>query len=124
MLRAAVPLTRNSEPGGHPLDVRLARGTSLEIEGFELMDAATLIGSFARHFMVQVDQWQETGFLPVGQQFLGRLPQEKSITRGIDANGDLLVRRPKAGTEAERQSLVVALGQTQWLDPETEEPWL
>ena len=123
-LRAAIPRVRGKSPGAHPLDLALEKGTSLEIEGFEMMDAAIFIGSFARHLMVQVDLWQEKGFLPVGQQFLARLPAEPGITRGIDANGDLLVRRIKAGAKPERHALLDALSHPQWLDPETEEPWL
>lgn len=110
--------------GGHALDVDLTRGTSLEIEGFEMMDAAQVINGFTRHFMVQVDRWQEKGFRGIGEDFLARLPADNAIRRGIDIDGDLLVRRFKAGAEPERQSLIEALRTAQWLDPETGDPWL
>ncbi len=123
-IRMAVPHGRPQATGGSVLDVRVDKGTSLEIEGFEMMDAAGLINSFTRHFMVQFDLWQEKGFVPVGQQFLGRLPEQAGTRRGIDTNGDLLVRNLKAGPQADRSDLLAALDQPQWLDPATEEPWL
>ena len=110
--------------GGHALDVAVKRGTSLEIEGFEMMDAAELINGFTRHFMVQVDRWQEKGFRGIGEDFLARLPEDKAVRRGIDVDGDLLIRRLKAGVEPERQSLIEALKQPQWRDPDTGDPWL
>ncbi len=109
---------------GHALDIDFERGTSLEIEGFEMMDAAELINGFTRHFMLQVDRWGEKGFRGIGEDFLARLPEEKVVRRGIDGNGDLLTRRLQTGTEPERQSLVEALRAPQWLDPETGDPWL
>ena len=136
VLRLAVPHARPASagapaspgaparPGAHALDQAVSRGTSLEIEGFEMMDGAALIGGFARHFMAQVDGWQEKGFRVIGEQFLARLPAEKAITRGIDVNGDLLIRRVKAGAKVERQPLLGALAKPQWLDPETGDPWL
>lgn len=122
-IRMAVPHARPTA-GGSVLDVRVDRGTSLEIEGFEMIDAAALINSFTRHFMVQVDLWQEKGFTPIGQQFLGRLPEKPGIRRGIDVNGDLLERSLKSGGSDTRSDLLAALRQPQWLDPATEEPWL
>lgn len=123
-VRLAVPHTRTAGDRGHALDVRLDKGTSLELEGFELMDAGELTGSFARHLLLQVDRWQSQGFKPVGEQFLARLPEEKGVRRGIDGNGDLIIRRPLRGAEVERQLLLTALSAPQWLDPETGEPWL
>lgn len=108
----------------HQLDHVQRRGTSLEAEGFEIMDAAPLINSFCRHFMVYLDQWHEKGFVPVGQTYLARIPETRGIKRGIDGNGDLLERTlPDIGKVA-RRSLVEALATPQWLDPETGEPWL
>ena len=124
VLRVTVPHARPTGRGSHALDQAVTRGTSLEIEGFEMMDGAALIGGFARHFMVQVDRWQEKGFHSPGEDFLARLPDEKAIRRGIDGNGDLLLRRLRAGAEAERQSLLAALAKPQWLDPETGDPWI
>ena len=124
VLRITLAHARPTERGAHPLDQAVTRGTSLEIEGFEMMDGAALIGGFARHFMVQVDRWQDKGFRGLGEDFLARMPEEKAIRRGIDGNGDLLVRRLRAGAEAERHSLLAALAKPQWRDPETGDPWL
>jgi hypothetical protein len=89
-----------------------------------MLDQAELISSFARHFMVYVDQWQEKGFVPVGQQYLARLPEEKGVKRGIDVDGDLLIRRLPNLKDIERRSLTDALATPEWRDPETGEPWL
>ena len=126
MLRTVVAVQAAAMPnsGGHALDTPFVRGTSLETEGFEIIDPAALIGSFCRHFMVAVDTWQEQGFKPIGQQFLARVPAEKGVTRGIDGNGDLLRRRLSKAADPERQSLLTALGTPGWLDPETGAPWL
>jgi biotin-(acetyl-CoA carboxylase) ligase len=125
VLRLALPITRRGDDrASHPLDVTVVRGTSLEVEGFELLDAATLVGSIARHFMVQVDRWQEEGFGPVGRQFMARLASERLTRLDIDANGDLLARRISASTVSQRRSLLEALATPQWLDPQTGDPWL
>ena len=124
VLRMTVPHARPTIPGAQALDQAVSRGTSLEIEGFEMMDGAALIGGFARHFMVQIDRWQEKGFRGIGEDFLARLPKEKVMTRSIDANGDLLIRRLQLSGEVVRQPLSTALARPQWLDPETGDPWL
>ena len=132
MVRSVVAVKRDiadvlaQEPSrglGTQLDQVQRRGTSLEAEGFEMMDAGQLIGSFCRHFLVYLDQWQEKGFVPVGQLYLSRMPEERGVKRGIDGNGDLLVRT-LAKPEPERMPLLPALAVPQWLDPETGEPWL
>lgn len=121
IVRTVLPLHAR---GAHALDVAGVQGTSLEAEGFDMLDQGELIASFARHFMVHMDLWQEKGFVPVGQQYLARLPEAKGVKRGIDGNGDLLVRRLPNLKEIERQSLLEALADPEWLDPETGEPWL
>ena len=123
LLRLAVPLAKPVS-GGHPLDITGVKGTSLELEGFEMRDAAAIVSSFARHLMVQFDIWKEKGFSPVGEQYLARLTEETAMTRGIDGNGDLLSRSLQFPAEIRRHSLVEALRQPQWCDPETGEPWL
>ena len=50
--------------------------------------------------------------------------EERGVKRGIDVNGDLLVRRLPNLKEVERQSLVAALAAPEWRDPETGDPWL
>ncbi len=106
------------------LDQVQRRGTSLEAEGFEMMDGHKIISSFCRHFMVYLDQWQEKGFVPVGQHYLARLNEVKGVKRGIDVNGDLLERTLADVKNPKRTSLVDALAVPQWLDPATGEPWL
>jgi biotin-(acetyl-CoA carboxylase) ligase len=123
MLRSMLANVRGP---GHPLDEPFVRGTSLEIAGFEMLEAGQLIASFSRHLLVQFDLWREKGFVPVGQQFLSRLTEAKGVKRGLDGNGDLLVRslgQVHAGT-LDRSSLLGRLAVPQWLDPETGMPWL
>jgi biotin-(acetyl-CoA carboxylase) ligase len=132
MIRSVVAVKRDiaelleKQPPGlsRQLDQIQRRGTSLEAEGFEIMAAEPLINSFCRHFLVYLDQWNENGFVPVGQTYLGRMPDERGVKRGIDANGDLLLRTLLEPKTPDRRSLVEALTTAQWLDPETEEPWL
>ncbi len=123
-VRLAIPHTRTVGNRADALHVRLDKGTSLELEGFQLMDAGELAGSFARHLLLQVDRWQSQGFKPIGEQFLSLLPEEKGIRRTIDGSGDLIIRRLLRGDQIERQALLPALSKPQWLDPATGEPWL
>ncbi len=97
----------------------LMQRTSLETEGFEFIDHAMLIESFAKNFLVQVDEIQEKGFKPIGQRYLARLPQEKGIRRGIDANGDLLIHALPVKSPAKRQPLLPVLASPRWLDADT-----
>lgn len=109
--------------GGHALDTPFVRGTSLDAEGFEMIDPPALIGSFCRHLALTFDLWQSEGFASIARQVLARLPAEKAM-RGIDGNGDLLVKPIKAGADERRRSLVDAIRVPGWLDPQTSEPWL
>lgn len=97
--------------------------TSLEAEGFEVLEPRELIASFARHLMVHFEAWRERGFQPVGADYLARLSPEKGARRGIDGNGDLMVHRAGKGGKAERVELAPALAACGWLDPEAREPW-
>lgn len=96
--------------------------TSLEAEGFDILEPAPIIGSFARHLMVHFDTWKARGFTPVGADYLARLSPEKGTRRGLDANGDLLVHRTGQSGAAERRGLVEGLEPVGWLDKETLEP--
>ena len=96
--------------------------TSLEAEGFEMLEPRELIGSFARHLMVHFHAWRESGFKAVGADYLARLSPEKGTRRGIDANGDLLIQRTGKTGAAERRELAPALRECTWLDPDTREP--
>ena len=103
------------EPGFNPLV------TALEEEGFTDVLSGQLVESFARHFMVAIDAWQESGFGAVAKNYLARLPAEKGLRRDIDDNGDLLVRR-MGKIEVERKALLPRLAEPAWLDPETKGP--
>ena len=98
--------------------------TSLEAEGFDILDARELIASFSRHLMVHIDRWQESGFKPIGADYLARLIPEKGTRRGIDGNGDLLVHRTGQTGGAQRRPLLPGLAACEWLDPSTGEPLL
>lgn len=124
ILRLTVPLTATTASGASPFDVSGTIGTSLELEGFEMLDGAALIGSFARHLMLYIDQWQALSFKPVAERYLAALPEEKLVRRGIDGNGDLLIRKLKSTAAPERRALAPALATPGWLDPETGNPWL
>ncbi len=115
------------EPGHDP-DV-----TNLAEEGFggPAEDGASglvsqrLIESFARHFMVALDAWQEHGFAAVAKRYGERLTPDKGVRRNIDDNGDLRVR-PKvsdlAGDDGGRKALIEALASPTWLNPATGAP--
>jgi len=98
------------EPGLRPL------GAALDEEGFDDLDSGRLVESFARHFMVAVDAWQEQGFAAVASNYLARLPSESGVRRDLDRNGDLLVRHMDKA-EVERRPLLRAIAQPSWLDP-------
>ena len=103
------------EPGLRPLS------SALEDEGFEDLGSNRLVESFARHFMVAIDTWQESGFDEIAKNYLARLVPESGLRRDIDVNGDLLLRR-MAAPMAERRALVRALARPSWLDPATGGP--
>jgi biotin-(acetyl-CoA carboxylase) ligase len=103
------------EPGLRPLS------SALEDEGFDDLGSNRLVESFARHFMVAIDTWQESGFDEIAKNYLARLVPESGVRRDIDANGDLLLRR-MAAPMAERRALVRALARPSWLDPATGGP--
>lgn len=103
------------EPGLRPLDA------ALEEEGFDSLESGQLAESFSRHLMTLVDAWQEHGFAAVAKEYLSRLEAEKGVSRNIDTNGDLLVRR-MGKVDVERRKLLPALASPAWLDPQTGGP--
>jgi hypothetical protein len=115
MLRTAIiePLTPDQR----------AAAAALDEEGFDDVGSGRLVESFARHFMVALDTWQEQGFGAVAKSYLSRLPLEKGTRRDIDENGDLLLRR-MGKAAVERRSLVEALTAEAWFDPQTGGPRL
>ena len=98
------------EPGLRPLSA------ALEEEGFDDLGSGALVESFARHFMVAIDAWQESGFGEVAKSYLARLTPESGLRRDIDDNGDILVRL-LGKVDVERRSLERALAEPSWLDP-------
>ncbi|HKA77027.1 MAG TPA: biotin/lipoate--protein ligase family protein, partial [Pseudolabrys sp.] len=104
-----------AEPGLNPFV------TALEEEGFTDAMSNHVVESFARHFMVAVDAWQESGFSAVAKSYLERLAREHGVTRNVDENGDLLVRR-MGKAEVARQEFLPRLGQPAWFDPASKGP--
>jgi biotin-(acetyl-CoA carboxylase) ligase len=104
------------ESGLHPLS------TALEAESFGDVSAERLVEGFARHLMVAIDRWQESGFTPIAQEYISKLKPERGVRRDIDQNGDLNMRR--AGDLIECRKLLPALKAPSWLDPRTGGPRL
>jgi biotin-(acetyl-CoA carboxylase) ligase len=110
---AAVRTSAGDEPGLHP------RATSLEQEGFTEASPGRIVEGFARHLMVALDRWRESGFAPVAQEYMSRLARDSGSLR-IGETGDLEIRQPRR--ETEHRSLAHALRKPSWLDPRTGEP--
>src|SRR5262245_12245488 len=79
--------TASGDPGLRPFAARR------EEEGFNVLGSGRLVEGFARHFMVVLDTWRESGFPAVAKSYLQWLPTESGLRREIDENGDLLLRR-------------------------------
>jgi biotin-(acetyl-CoA carboxylase) ligase len=94
--------------------------TGLEEEGFSELGPGRVVETFARHFMVTVDAWQEEGFAPVAQNYLRRLPAEAGVERTIDGAGNLLTRK-KGSAATKKKKLVPALAYPSWIDPQSGE---
>jgi biotin-(acetyl-CoA carboxylase) ligase len=104
-----------SEPGLNPLVTALAE------EGFADVMSGQVVESFARHFMVAIDAWQEQGFGAVARSYLQRLPAEPGLRRDLDENGDLLVRR-MGKVAVERKKFLPRLNVPAWFDSATKGP--
>jgi biotin-(acetyl-CoA carboxylase) ligase len=104
------------EPGLYP------RATTLDAEGFNV-GSGHLLESFARHFMVTVNAWQQEGFDEVARSYLSRFASESDVRCTINDNGDLLIHR-LGHSNAECRSLVSALATPSWFDPATGGPVL
>src|SRR5215470_8621601 len=107
--------TAAGEPGLRPF------AAALEEEGFDDLGSGRLVEAFARHLMVTLDGWQETGFATVAKNYLQWLPTAPGLRRDIDENGDLLLRQMG---KVERRALVPKLAEVAWLDPDTRGPRL
>jgi len=110
-----VESTSGREPGTDPSVTTLAE------EGFSSVMSHEIIESFARHFMVAVDAWHESGFAAVAKTYFERFRREQGLRRDIADNGDLLLRR-MAGDAVEHKVLIEALASPSWLDPATRAP--
>ena len=104
-----------TEPGLNPL------ATALEEEGFSDAMSDQVVESFARHFMVAIDAWQEHGFGAVARSYLERLPTEKGLRCDIDDDGDLLIRR-MGKAAVERKKFLPKLAVPSWFDPAAKGP--
>jgi biotin-(acetyl-CoA carboxylase) ligase len=111
---AAIRITSIDDRGAglYPL------ATALQDEGFGEIGAEHFIASFARHLMAAIDRWQDRGFSPLIREYASRLDEDAAIE--IDGKGDAHFRRGRPTT----RSLVSALKEPSWLDPETAEPRL
>jgi hypothetical protein len=106
-------------------EVQAASGVAMLSEGFEMIDTDAIIESFARHLMTAFDQWRERGFEAIARDYLARLAVGKAgEIRGIDVNGDLLVRPAAGKGPPERTSLVEALARADWYDRQARGPKL
>ncbi|MDO9060584.1 MAG: hypothetical protein Q7U92_16395, partial [Bradyrhizobium sp.] len=77
----------------------------------------------ARHLMTAFDQWRERGFEAIARDYLSRLALGKAgEIRGIDVNGDLLLRAAAGKGPPERTSLVDALAKVAWYDRQARGP--
>lgn len=109
----------------HIEEVQAASGVAMLSEGFEMIDTDAIIESFARHLMTAFDQWTERGFEAIARDYLSRLALAKAgEIRGIDVNGDLLVRGAAGKAPPQRTSLVDALTRANWYDRQARGPKL
>lgn len=109
----------------HVGEMQAASGVSLLGEGFEMVETDAIIESFSRHLMAAFDRWKERGFEAIARDYLERLAEQKAgETRGIDVNGDLLVRLPASREAPSRSSLVDALRRATWYDAQARGPKL
>jgi biotin-(acetyl-CoA carboxylase) ligase len=105
MIRTASML--GNDPGANP------QVTALDEEGFADITSTHIVESFARNFMAILDAWRERGFDAVAKSYFDYFPREQGLSRDIDDNGDLLLRRA-AGVE--REVLLPRLAAPAWYD--------
>jgi biotin-(acetyl-CoA carboxylase) ligase len=107
----------------HIDEVQAAAGVTLVGEGFEMIDTDAIIASFSRHLMTAFDRWNERGFDAIARDYLERLPRRnEGERRGLDRNGDLLIRPATGSAPPDRSSLVDALAEAAWYDPRERGP--
>jgi biotin-(acetyl-CoA carboxylase) ligase len=111
-------MMKAGDPGFRPLL------GSLDELGFEAIDAAEIIASFARYFMAGLHDWADAGFARAAKRWLERLPREPGTRLDLAENGDLVIYRGASTAPVERRSLRDALASPSWRDPATGMPWL
>lgn len=116
MVRTSI--IKAGEPGFRPLH------GSLDELGFEAIDAAEIIASFARHLMAGFHDLSEDGFADVAKHWLNRLTRDRGIRAQLSEDGDLLLYRGGGIEPVERRRLRDALAEPSWRDPNTGMPWL
>jgi biotin-(acetyl-CoA carboxylase) ligase len=110
MVRSAI--MGGDEPGARP-DV-----ASLEEEGFDELGSGRLVETFARHLLTWTDVWQQEGYRPVFEHYLGRLEADEPVERSIDGFGNLLIRR-KGKLDTSKKQLLPALEKRDWYDEDS-----
>ncbi len=105
MVRASRPSPFEDQP--------TLTGVAMDEGGFEEVDAADLVESFARHLMLNVSRWQSDGSKAAVRRWLDRLQRKEGVRHGIEPNGDLIMAG-QAGTT--RRDFLAALAETAWLD--------
>ncbi len=96
-------------------------GVAMDELGFEDVTPVDLVESFCRHLMLGTDEWATKGPKAVVKRWLDRVAPEQGVRRGVEPNGDLILKRQ--GGE-ERRAFVEALAKADWLDAERGEPKL
>jgi hypothetical protein len=71
--------------------------------------------------MLGSDEWLTKGPKAVVKRWLDRVAPEQGVRRGVEPDGDLIVKRQ---TGEQRRSFVEALGRVDWYDAERGEPKL
>lgn len=108
MVRIALP--DDIEPGVAP------DAAALQDEGFEGQGPASIVESFARFFMLQVDMWQTAGMGAIIADYAARLAP-LGDGASITSDGDLLIG-------SRLRPLDEAIEATAWLDRKTGAPRL
>lgn len=96
-------------------------GVAMDELGFEDVTPVDLVESFCRHLMLGFDEWSAKGPKAAVKRWLYRIAVEQGVRRGVEPNGDLLLKRQ---TGEERRSFIEALRKADWYDAERGEPKL
>lgn len=90
------------EPGRTP------ERTALHEEGFGEVTASAIVGSFARHLLHRVDQWQEEGLAPAAAHYRARLVEPAADAVRVDPlSFDLIRMGPPESREGLAERLLL-----------------